>query len=48
MLLYDLSRDPYEKRNLALEMPEKAEALNRALAEFLAEVGAHIPQVKEN
>ena len=41
--LYDLAADPAETKNLAAEMPEKAEELRRALHGWLLDVDAQMP-----
>ncbi len=41
--LYDLKNDVGEERDLALEMPDKAEELRRKLHDWRAEVGAQDP-----
>ncbi|HPA40861.1 MAG TPA: sulfatase, partial [Candidatus Hydrogenedentes bacterium] len=41
--LYDLAADPAETKNLAGEMPEKAEELRRALHDWLLDVDAQMP-----
>ncbi len=45
VLLYDVVNDPYENKNLAASMPEKAKALDRQLMQYLEETGAYIPQL---
>ena len=42
--LYDLSRDPGERRDLAGTMPEKAKALQDLLDRYLRDVGATMPK----
>jgi arylsulfatase A-like enzyme len=44
--LYDLRRDPGETRDLAREMPDKAEALRRRLADWRRATGALMPVAK--
>ena len=44
--LYDLGRDPGETHDLAREMPEKAEALRRRLADWRRATGAPMPVAK--
>jgi arylsulfatase A-like enzyme len=44
--LYDLGRDPGEWHDLAREMPEKAEALRRRLADWRRATGALMPAAK--
>lgn len=41
--LYDLKSDPYEKRNLADSMPEKAKAMYRVLQNWQKETDALLP-----
>ncbi|HOC73278.1 MAG TPA: sulfatase, partial [Candidatus Hydrogenedentes bacterium] len=41
--LYDLAADPAETKNLAGEMPEKAEELRRALHDWLRDTDAQMP-----
>jgi arylsulfatase A-like enzyme len=43
-LLYDLDRDPDERRNLAARRPADADRLGAELFRWLDEVGAHLPQ----
>ena len=43
-LLYDLKSDPAEAHNLAKAMPERARKMHRQLMDYLAAVGAAIPQ----
>lgn len=45
MELYNLKADPGEKKNLAREMPEKAEGLKEILHAWKKEVGAEIPMI---
>ncbi len=44
VLLYNIVKDPYEQKNLATKMPEKAKELEKQLMVWLQEVGAYIPQ----
>lgn len=41
--LYDIAKDPGERRNLAKELPDKVAELNRKLDEYLKSVNAQIP-----
>lgn len=47
ILLFDIVNDPYETKNLAKTMPEKADALDKQLMTHLKQVGAYIPQAIE-
>ena len=44
--LYNLRRDPSEAHDLAREMPEKADALRRRLADWRRATGALMPVAK--
>ncbi|MDZ8117023.1 sulfatase [Pontiella agarivorans] len=44
LLLFKISEDPHETKNLAKSMPEKAAALNKQLMDYLKETGAYLPQ----
>lgn len=41
--LFNIRKDPGERRDLAREMPDKADALNRRLTEYLVAVNAQMP-----
>ncbi len=46
--LFNIAKDPGERRNLAREMPEKAEELNQRLTAYLLAVGAQMPVPNPN
>ena len=48
VLLYDITKDPYEKNNLATQMPAKAYRLRKKLEKYLAQTGAKIPRPNPN
>jgi arylsulfatase A-like enzyme len=41
--LFDIAKDPGERRDLAQDMPDKAKELDRRLSDYLAAVGAQMP-----
>lgn len=47
ILLFDVAADPNETKDLAAEMPEKAQELNRKLMAYLKETGGHIPKPRK-
>lgn len=44
VLLFNLSDDPHETKNLTASMPEKAKVLEGRLMKFLKETGAYLPK----
>jgi arylsulfatase A-like enzyme len=46
--LYNVARDPYERRDLASEFPESVRRLDARLSEYLATVHAQMPQILTN
>ena len=46
--LFDIARDPGERRNLAAEMPDKAKELDQRLGDYLAAVNAQMPTLNPN
>ena len=48
LYLFDLSKDPGERNDLAKQMPEKATELNQRLTDYLKAVNAQIPSPNPN
>jgi arylsulfatase A len=46
--LFDLAKDPAERRDLSAEMPDRVQLLNQALSKYLAAVKAQLPTVNAN
>lgn len=46
--LYNVARDPYERRDLATELPETVRRLDARLTEYLTAVQAQMPQILTN
>ena len=44
LLLYNIVDDPYEQKNLAIDLPEKAKKMDKKLMKWLKKSGAVIPQ----
>ena len=44
VLLFNIAEDPHETKNLAISMPEKAEALDKQLIAYLTKAGAYLPK----
>ena len=42
--LFDLTKDPGERRDLASQMPEKAKELNQRLTDYLRAMNAQMPK----
>ncbi len=46
--LFNIAKDPGERRDLAQEMPDKAKELNQRLSDYLAAVNAQMPTANPN
>ncbi len=46
--LFDLSKDPWERRDLAAQMPEKAKEINPRLTNYLLAINAQMPKPNPN
>jgi uncharacterized sulfatase len=46
--LFDVAKDPGERRDLAREMPEKARELDKLLTDYLLAIDAQMPKPNPN
>jgi arylsulfatase A-like enzyme len=48
LMLFDIAKDPGERRDLAAQMPEKAKELNQRLTAYLTAMSAQLPKPNPN